>query len=572
MHGARSLRRPVSLYHKSLLGSSIRGMAAAAQASTTGSFSSFAERVDLSYVRTLTEDPDAAAFAPNRDPREVRSGHFVRVAPTPLKSPYLVAVSDDYAAVLGLDASEASTHAFIRVFSGDLSGAPRNFEPRGWATPYALSIYGRPQLPPGTGPRGDGYGDGRAISIAEVRLPVSGAADGGGGGPGGGEGGAPARAELQLKGGGRTPFCRGADGAAVLRSSVREFLASEANAALGVPTTRALCLVASAEEEITRPWYSGSARGGEPDVLVRNRRAITTRAARSFLRVGQFELYGRRAARGEAQGRADLEALARHALEREYPAFAPAPGAPLGPAILGMLGAASRRFAALASEWIRVGYVQSNFNGDNCLVGGATLDYGPFGFLERYDPAWGMWVGAGAHFAFMNQPSAAAMNFAVLAQVRASWLRGKGAALSRHVPRVTRLIRPACTAVAGPPPLAARARGSARHPRGAPARVRRRPGTHVGAEARPAARRSRRRRGPLGAPRAAAGGAPHGLDDLLAPARPAGTPSGRAAPRGSSSSSSSSRRRGWRRRRRGCVVASRRRCRRTAGGARPGVL
>lgn len=231
------------------------GSAAAAAAPAPGSFAALAARVDLSYVRSLTEDPEAADHIPNQEPREVRSGHYVRVAPTPLRAPYLIAVSADYARVLGLDPAEAATESFLRVFSGDLAGAPPNFESRGWATPYALSIYGRPQLPPGTGPRGDGYGDGRAISIAEVVLPEHGA-DGGGGGTGGGVGGAPLRAELQLKGGGRTPFCRGADGAAVLRSSVREFIASEANAAMGVPTTRALCLVASAVDTVVRPWYS----------------------------------------------------------------------------------------------------------------------------------------------------------------------------------------------------------------------------------------------------------------------------------------------------------------------------
>ena len=257
----------------------------------------------------------------------------------------------------------------------------------------------------------------------------------------------------------------------MLRSSVREFLASEAMHALGVPTTRALSLVASAEEVIMRLWFSealeGAAapggvapsagtRGREMDVMVPNRRAITTRVATSFIRAGQFELYGRRAALGgdvgeeafnvvanltvaerfelfslgtvrgkpmEVKGkpmgvkpdenaRKELELLARHALAREYPAHTPVDAsAPLQPALLAMLREASRRFAALAAHWLRVGYNQGNFNGDNCLVGGATMDYGPFGFLARYDPAFGMWVGSGEHFAFGNQPLAAERNF-----------------------------------------------------------------------------------------------------------------------------------------------------------------
>lgn len=333
----------------------------------------FGGRLENSYTRELSIDPlsdenECETGNHNQRTRPVHSGHFVRVAPTPLHEPYVVAVSEELALTLGLDVAELSSQRFLRIFSGNLEDSPGSgFESRGWATPYALSIYGDPVIPPGTGPRGDGYGDGRAISIGEVVLP-DGVCDGSGGsGPG--------RIELQLKGGGKTPFSRGADGAAVLRSSVREFLASEAMHALGVPTTRALSLIASASpaDVIMRPWYSAENDGEEPDIMQANRRAITTRVARSFLRVGQFELYGRRAARGERIGRKELEELARHALKREYPALVPAAGQPLQPALLAMLRAASVRFAELAAHWLRVGYVQSNFNADNCLVGGVTM-------------------------------------------------------------------------------------------------------------------------------------------------------------------------------------------------------
>ena len=144
--------------------------------------------------------------------------------------------------------------------------------------------------------------------------------------------------------------------------------------------------------------------------------AITTRVSRSFLRVGQFELYGRRARRGETVGLEELELLARHALSREYPEQKlHSADAPLQPQVLAMVGEASHRFATLAAHWIRVGYVQSNFNSDNCLIGGVTVDYGPFGFIERYDPKWGMWIGSGQHFSFLNQPAAAAANFRMFA-------------------------------------------------------------------------------------------------------------------------------------------------------------
>mmetsp|Transcript_61469 Transcript_61469/g.116107 ORF Transcript_61469/g.116107 Transcript_61469/m.116107 type:complete len:516 (-) Transcript_61469:183-1730(-) len=308
---------------------------------------------------------------------------------------------------LGLNESECVTDRFVRLFSGDVDQVDGFGSP--WATPYALSIYGQEQYPNGAGPNGNGYGDGRAISIAEVLMPESGE-----------------RWELQLKGSGPTPFCRGSDGRAVLRSSVREFLASEAMYHLGVPTARALSLVASGTEHVSRPWYSEKRRAADArsedaeeaeedqkhggDVMQEERCAMTTRAAPSFLRVGHFELYGRRAARGDVVGKRELEQLARHALFREYPQHANA-SRPFQEQLLGMVSEAASRFAKLAAHWLRVGYVQSNFNADNCLVSGLTVDYGPFGFIEKYDPEWGMWIGSGRHFSFMNQHKAAGQNF-----------------------------------------------------------------------------------------------------------------------------------------------------------------
>ena len=143
-----------------------------------------------------------------------------------------------------------------------------------WATPYALSIYGEElfdNCPFGTG---DGYGDGRAISLGEVvGLDQQ-------------------KYELQLKGGGQTAFCRGADGRAVIRSSIREFLGSEAMHWLGISTTRALGVVRGSAK-VDRPWYksTGSYR---PDVMSQQVTAITCRASPSYIRVGQVELYARR--------------------------------------------------------------------------------------------------------------------------------------------------------------------------------------------------------------------------------------------------------------------------------------
>ena len=143
--------------------------------------------------------------------------------------------------------------------------------------------------------------------------------------------------------------------------------------------------------------------------------AITTRAAPSFLRVGQVELFGRRA-RHNAHPRAlaELEAIFLHALDREYPDLAAAlHGAEvtLADKVVAMAREFGVRLSHLVAHWIRVGYCQGNFNSDNCALGGRTLDYGPFGFMEAYDPAFQMWIGGGEHFAFMNQPMAAVVNF-----------------------------------------------------------------------------------------------------------------------------------------------------------------
>ena len=186
-------------------------------------------RVDNSWIDQLEPDPEARP--PNKQAREVHSGHYVIVKPTPLPRPYLIACSPAVLELLEIAAEECTPDTpFVRLFAGDVD-AVAGFE-QTWATPYALSIYGSEVQPNGAGPTGNGYGDGRAVSIAEVLTSAG------------------ARWELQLKGAGKTPFCRNADGRAVLRSSVREYLASEAMHHMGVATTRALSLVGSADETV----------------------------------------------------------------------------------------------------------------------------------------------------------------------------------------------------------------------------------------------------------------------------------------------------------------------------------
>ena len=356
------------------------------------SFDGFARQVDYSLMNCLAIDPEADREGDDHVPRQVFSGHYVPVTPTPIRESEYVAHSQELFAELGLSNGLATDPEFQRLFSGDSTVAAGPMHPYGWATGYALSIYGTEyiqQCPFGTG---NGYGDGRAISIFE------GVFDG-------------KRWEMQLKGGGPTPYCRGADGRAVLRSSVREFLAQELMHALGVPTSRSLTLYMSRAETVRRPWYSENSRSFDPDIMVNNPAAISTRVAPSFLRVGQLELFARRA-RSEAHPEAmnELRMIVEHLIARNYQGEID-PSLPFEDQVVELARLFRGRLTALVANWIRVGYCQGNFNSDNCAAGGFTLDYGPFGFCELFDLRFQPWTGGGEHFCFFNQPSAAEVNY-----------------------------------------------------------------------------------------------------------------------------------------------------------------
>ena len=355
-------------------------------------FDEFVRLADYSFMDTLHADPDATGDGADHRARQVFSGHFVPVTPTPLPAPEYVTHSRTFFKELGLSDELVNDAKFCRVFSGDLSPAHEPMRKIGWATGYALSIYGTEyihQCPFGTG---NGYGDGRAISVFEGVFNGQ-------------------RWEMQLKGGGRTPYCRGADGRAVLRSGVREFLAQEYMHALGVPTTRSLTLYVSKSERVARPWYSQDSHSTDPDIMVDNPAAISTRVAPSFLRVGQLELFARRV-RGNAHPRAleELRMIVSHVIDREYPndinqdlVFTDQ--------VIALATLFRRRLTSLVADWLRIGYCQGNFNSDNCAAGGFTLDYGPFGFCEIFDPGFQPWTGGGEHFSFLNQPTAAEANY-----------------------------------------------------------------------------------------------------------------------------------------------------------------
>lgn len=181
--------------------------------------------------------------------------------------------------------------------------------------------------------------------------------------------------------------------------------------ALGVPTSRSLSLFASRSEAVDRPWYSAGSQSENPDIMVSNPVAITTRVAPSFLRVGQLELFARRARVNEhPKAMLELEMLARHIIEREYKDQVDAT-LPFTEQLLVLASEFRERLTSLVANWLRVGYCQGNFNSDNCAVGGFTLDYGPFGFCEYFEPFFQPWTGGGRHFAFFNQPLAAEKNF-----------------------------------------------------------------------------------------------------------------------------------------------------------------
>ncbi|MFT6189413.1 MAG: hypothetical protein ACJAW8_001755 [Oleispira sp.] len=351
-----------------------------------------AKLANYSLMDTLNCDPHATEDGIDHRSRQVFSGHYVPVQPTPIADPEYIAHSTSFFSELGFADSLAESEDFMRMFSGDISQVPEPMRKVGWATGYALSIYGTEYIQQCPFQTGNGYGDGRAVSVLEAVINGQ-------------------RWEMQLKGGGRTPYCRGADGRAVLRSSIREFLAQEHMHALGVPTSRSLSLFVSKSETVQRPWYSEGSRAENPDRMVSEAVAISTRVAPSFLRVGQLELFARRTRNNEhPQAMEELEKIVLHLIDREYAGVID-PQLSLAEKVVVLAREFRDRLISLIANWIRVGFCQGNFNSDNCAAGGFTLDYGPFGFCDVFNPYYQPWTGGGRHFSFLNQPNAAESNF-----------------------------------------------------------------------------------------------------------------------------------------------------------------
>nr|WP_297347668.1 protein adenylyltransferase SelO family protein [uncultured Glaciecola sp.] len=343
-------------------------------------------------MNTLNCDPEAKANGADHEPRQVFSGHYVPVTPTPMSEPEYVVHSKDFFRELGFADSMAQSPDFVKMFSGDISRVPQPMRNVGWASGYALSIYGTEYIQQCPFQTGNGYGDGRALSVLEAVIKGR-------------------RWEMQLKGAGRTPYCRGADGRAVLRSSIREFLAQEHMHSLGVPTSRSLSLYVSKTEKVNRPWYSEGSRSMDPDKLILEPVAISTRVAPSFIRVGQLELFARRARKNEhPKAMEELETIVLHLIDREYSDVIEH-SLPTAEKLLLLANEFRSSLTSLVANWIRVGFCQGNFNSDNCAAGGFTLDYGPFGFVDAFNPYFQSWTGGGQHFSFLNQPVAAQRNF-----------------------------------------------------------------------------------------------------------------------------------------------------------------
>ncbi|KAH8522914.1 hypothetical protein Peur_041409 [Populus x canadensis] len=338
---------------------------------------------DHSFVRALPGDPRADTI-----PRQVMHACYTKVLPSAeVENPELVAWSDSVADLFDLDPKEFERPDFPLLFSGA--------SPLVGALPYA-QCYGGHQFGMWAGQ----LGDGRAITLGEVVNSKS------------------ERWELQLKGSGRTPYSRFADGLAVLRSSIREFLCSEAMHCLGIPTTRALSLVTTGKYVTRDMFYDGNAKE-EPG-------AIVCRVAPSFLRFGSYQIHASR-------GKEDLEivrALADYAIRHHFPHIenmnkSESLSFSTGDEDHSVVDLTSNKYAAwtveiaertasMIASWQGVGFTHGVMNTDNMSILGLTIDYGPFGFLDAFDPSFTPNTTdlPGRRYSFANQPDIGLWNIA----------------------------------------------------------------------------------------------------------------------------------------------------------------
>lgn len=319
-------------------------------------------RFDNRFIQELPGDP----LTDNLRSRQVPKACWSAVPATPVAAPKLVAWSVEMAQLLDLEPEHIAHPEFAQVFAGNRLWPGM----KSYATRYGGHQFGHwaGQL-----------GDGRALHLGELLTKTG------------------QRWDLQLKGAGPTPYSRNADGRAVLRSSLREFLCSEAMYHLGVPTTRALCLVTTGEDVIRDILYQGDPQP-EPG-------AIVCRVAPSFIRFGHFEIL---AANREAEL---LKQLVDFTIARDFPEITGSDK------VIQWFNEVCKRTAVMLAHWMRVGFVHGVMNTDNMSILGLTIDYGPYGWIDNYDPDWtpNTTDAYQGRYRFGQQPAIAQWNLACLA-------------------------------------------------------------------------------------------------------------------------------------------------------------
>jgi uncharacterized protein YdiU (UPF0061 family) len=301
-------------------------------------------KISNHFTEHLAADPEPMNFR-----REVKDSCFSRVDPVKVANPSIVSWSHSMGRELGIDPSFFDGNLAPQILSGNV--LLKEMDPFGMC-------YGGHQFGHWAGQ----LGDGRAINLCEAKGPSG------------------RRWMLQLKGAGPTPYSRGADGLAVLRSSIREYLCSEAMFHLGISTTRALSLTLTGDEVIRDKLYDGR-RELEPG-------AIVCRVAESFVRFGNFEIFASRNDKKTLQSLADYCAVHFYGHKLEFAASATSIDGQRKEAYKDMLRQISSRTSSTIVDWMRVGFVHGVMNTDNMSILGQTIDYGPFGWLEDYDSEW----------------------------------------------------------------------------------------------------------------------------------------------------------------------------------------
>lgn len=314
------------------------------------------------FTKELPGDPITENYL-----RQVPDACYSFVLPTPCRQPSLIHVSEAMMEKLGLTKADITGESFLGIFSGN--------EVYPDSQPYAM-CYGGHQFGSWAGQ----LGDGRAINLFETVVNDQ-------------------RWTLQLKGAGKTPYSRSADGLAVLRSSIREYLCSEAMYFLGVPTTRALSLILTGDEVLRDMLYDGNA--------AYEKGAVVCRVAPTFIRFGNFQIL---AARGEID---NLKKLTDYTIRYFYSEL----GSPSKETYIAFFQEVVNRTVDMIVHWQRVGFVHGVMNTDNMSILGLTIDYGPYGWLENYDPGWtpNTTDAQGKRYRFGNQPPIAAWNLYQLA-------------------------------------------------------------------------------------------------------------------------------------------------------------